>query len=262
MTRILHNDSWYSPVKSNSIYEKTYEQKILENSNMLFPSYFCYYFKKEVQSMWGPGIPDLVLIDKHYREWIIVEVELEHHNLQGDVEQQVKIFSSAKYGKAHAEYLFRKHPDLDYEKLCSLVVGTQPSITVIVPVAKPSWWKNLLPYNAHIAVVEVWQNNIGKQLLRINGDQPAPLEAEFLTKVFRDSDVTLKGLRVDNPAVLEDIEKIQIYIENELTIWRQVRTVTNCWLVPDGKPPIDDIDSMAFNLLIDSSGNFLLKAAK
>lgn len=90
----------------------------------------------------------------------------------------------------------------------------------------------------------------------------APLEAEFLTKVFRDSDVTLKGLRVDNPAVLEDIEKIQIYIENELTIWRQVRTVTNCWLVPDGKPPIDDIDSMAFNLLIDSSGNFLLKAAK
>ena len=62
MTRILHNDSWYSPVKSNSIYEKTYEQKILENSNMLFPSYFCYYFKKEVQSDWGPGIPDLVLI--------------------------------------------------------------------------------------------------------------------------------------------------------------------------------------------------------
>lgn len=76
MTKILHNDSWYSPVKSNSIYEKTYEQKILENSNMLFPDYFCFYFKKQVQSMWGPGIPDLVLIDKLYREWIIVEVDL------------------------------------------------------------------------------------------------------------------------------------------------------------------------------------------
>jgi hypothetical protein len=259
MSRILHNDSWYSPVKSNSFYEKTYEDKIIDNSNLLFPNYYCFYFKKVVNSMWGPGIPDLVLIDKQYREWIIVEVELEHHNLQGDVEQQVKIFSTGKFGRSHAEYLFKKHPELDFEKLLPLVIGTQPSISVIVPIAKPSWWKNLLPYNAHIAVIEIWENNIGKQLLRVNGDQPSSMVEEFLTRVFRDSDVTSKGLKVENSAVLPDLPNIQIYIDGKVTLWRQVRTASGCWLIPHGKPPIDDIDSRAFNLFLDSSGNYMLK---
>jgi hypothetical protein len=249
-------------LKSNTFYEKTYEEKILENSSLLFPNYFCFYFKKIVTSMWGNGIPDLVLIDRQYREWIIVEVELEHHNLQGDVEEQVKIFSTGKYGRNHAEYLYRKHPELDFEKLLQLVVGTQPSITVIVPIAKPSWWKNLLPYDAHIAVVEIWENNIGKQLLRVDGDQPSAKEDEFLTRVFRDFDVSQKGLRVENPAVLDDVETIQIYIDDEVTVWRQIRTATGCWLIPRGRPPLDSVDAMAFNLFLSSSGNYVLKVGK
>jgi hypothetical protein len=262
MNRILHNNSWYSPVKSNSFYEKTYEEKILENAEYLFPGYFCFYFKKSVDSMYGTGIPDLVLIDKLYREWIIVEVELEHHNLQGDVEEQVKIFSSGKYGRTHAEYLSRKHPDLDFDKLTLLIQSTQPAISVIVPIAKPSWWKSLLPYNAHIAVIEIWENNIGKQFLRVNGDQPVVLAEEFLSKVFRDSEVTAKGLKIDNPAVLPEIEKISILIDDEVTVWRLVRSSSGAWLMPFGRSPIDENRSMAFNLTIDSSGNYRLKEGK
>ena len=262
MTRILHNDSWFSPVNSNSFYEKTYEEKILENSSLLFPGYFCFYFKKPVDSIYGTGIPDLVLIDKSYREWIIVEVELEHHNLQGDVEDQVKIFSSGKYGRTHAEYLFKKHPELDLEKLTLLIASTQPSISVIVPIAKPSWWKSLLPYNAHIAVIEVWENNIGKQMLRIDGDQPVVLADEFLSRVFRDDEVTSKGLKIENAAVLPEIEKIQIYIDEQITFWRVIRSSSGAWLMPFGRSPIDENPAMAFNLTIDSSGKYRLKVGK
>ena len=259
MNRILHNDSWYAPVKSNSFYEKTYEEKILENAELLFPGYYCFYFKKSVDSMYGTGIPDLVLIDKSYRQWIIVEVELEHHNLQGDVEEQVKIFSSGKYGRVHAEYLYRKHPELDYEKLSLLIQSTQPAISIIVPVVKPSWWKSLLPYNAHIAVIEIWENNIGKQLIRVNGDQPVILAEEFLSKVFRDNEITAKGLKIENPAVLPEIEKIQIYMDDQITLWRLVRSSSGAWLMPFGRSPIDENKSMAFNLTIDSSGKYRMK---
>ena len=65
MPRILHNNIWYSPVDSASMYESIYESKILNSSDYLFPGYFCLPFKKQVESIYGPAIPDLVLIDKY-----------------------------------------------------------------------------------------------------------------------------------------------------------------------------------------------------
>jgi hypothetical protein len=44
------------------MYESMYEWKILNNSEYLFPGYFCFQFKKPVNSIYGTGIPDLVLI--------------------------------------------------------------------------------------------------------------------------------------------------------------------------------------------------------
>ena len=258
MTRILHNDSWYSPVKSNSIYEKTYEQKILENSNMLFPSYFCYYFKKEVQSDWGPGIPDLVLIDKHYREWIIVEVELEHHGLQGDVLDQVVKFAAGKYSKAHADYLSDKHEVLDREKLTALICGTQPRISVFVPVQKPEWWRILLQYNATIAVIEVWEDDTGRNLLRINGDQPTAKSSEFLTNLFRDRNLA-KGLKVENPAVLPSTDDIRIAFNGLFSEWAIIKSKSTAWLMPKGKYPLDDVSALSFRLTKSESDGFQLE---
>jgi hypothetical protein len=105
-----------------------YEWKILNNSKYLFPGYFCFQFKKPVNSIYGTGIPDLVLIDQEYREWIIVEVELEHHRLQGDVLDQVVKFAAGEYKRGHAEYLLAKHSELDTDRLVALVTGTQPRI--------------------------------------------------------------------------------------------------------------------------------------
>jgi hypothetical protein len=106
------------------------------------------------------------------------------------------------------------------------------------------------------------KNNIGKQLLRVNGDQPIVLAEEFLSKVYRDSEVTAKGLKIDNPAVLPEIEKISILINDEITVWRLVRSSSGAWLMPFSRSPIDENKSMAFNLTIDSSGNYRLKEGK
>lgn len=265
MSKILHKGSWYSPVDSWTIYEKVYENRIETHAGELFPGFYCLPFKKAVDSIYGRGRPDLVLIDRQYRSWIIVEVELEHHPLRNDVEDQVRKFASGKYGDKHAEYIYNKnneigkYSDLDFEKLKLLVRGTQPKISVIVPVEKPSWWKSLLQYNATIAVIEIWEDDTGRYFLRVNGDQPAKAKTEFLSKVFRDP-ITPSGLRLENPAVLDSsLNRVSIFIGKYLTIWRIMRSKSGAWLIPDDRTPIDEMSALSFKLIISDSGDLQLE---
>jgi hypothetical protein len=258
MAKIFHNGNWYSPIDSASMYESTYESKILHSSEDLFPGYFCLTFKKPVESIYGTGIPDLVLIDKEYREWIVVEVELEHHGLRGDVLDQVVKFAAGKYTKEHSQYLTSKHSCLDENKLESLICGTQPRISVFVPVQKPEWWRTLLQYNATIAVIEVWEDDIGRTLLRIDGDQPTAKPPEFLSDVFRDRNLA-KGLRVGNPAVLPAEDRIRILIGGFVSEWVIIRSKTNAWLMPVGKYPLDELSALSFRLTRSESEGYKLE---
>ena len=266
MSKILHKGSWYSPVDSWTIYEKVYENRIETHASELFPGFYCLPFKKIVDSIYGKGTPDLVLIDTQYRNWIVVEVELEHHPLRGDVEDQIRKFANGMYVDSHAEYIYNKnreinkYPELDLEKLKLLVRGTQPKISIIVPVEKPTWWKSLLQYNASIAVIEIWEDDTGRYFLRVNGDQPVKAKTEFLSKVFRDP-ITPSGLRLENPAVLNtDVNRVSIYIGKYLTVWRILRSKSGAWLIPDDRTPIDDMSALSFRLILNDLGDYEMEA--
>jgi hypothetical protein len=248
MSKILINGNWYSQIDSSSMYESIYESKILSNSDYLFPGYFCFPFKKPVSSIYGTGIPDLVLIDKEYREWIIVEVELEHHGLQGDVLDQVVKFSAGDYSEDHARYLSERHSELDKSKLTTLICGIRPRVSVFVPIAKPEWWRVLLQYNATIAVIEIWEDDTGRNLLRIDGDQPTVKSSEFLSNLFRDEKI-IKGLRVENPAILPPLDEIRISIQGKSSEWAIVRSKSNAWLMPRGKFPLESLSGLSFRLV-------------
>jgi len=241
------------------MYESVYESKILNNSHYLYPGYFCFPFKKPVNSIYGTGIPDLVLIDYEYREWIVVEVELEHHRLQGDVLDQVMKFSAGDYSEMHAIYLSDNHPELDYEKTRALICGVRPKISVFVPIAKPEWSRILLQHNASIAVIEIWQDDTGRNLLRINGDQPTVKPSEFLTNLFRDEKI-LKGLRVENPAVLPQSDHIRIEFLEKFSDWSIVRSKSNAWLMPKGKYPLEDVSALSFRLVQRNSQEYQMEA--
>jgi hypothetical protein len=258
VAKILLNGIWYTPVDSASMYESKYESKILHNSEYLFPGYFCFPFKKQVESIYGTGIPDLVLVDRDYREWIIVEVELEHHGLKGDVLDQVVKFASGNYSKSHADYLLDRHEVLDRDKLTALICGTQPRISIFVPVQKPEWWRILLQYNATIAVIEVWEDDTGRNLLRINGDQPTAKSSEFLTNLFRDRNLT-KGLKVENPAVLPQTDDIRIAFNGLFSEWVIIKSKSTAWLMPKGKYPLDDVSALSFRLTKSESDGFQLE---
>ena len=256
--KILYRNSWFYPVKSSTIYEGVYEKRILANSEYLFPGFYCAPFKKPVDSRHGTGVPDLVLIDKRYRTWVVVEVELETHSLQNDVELQVKQFANGEYDEEHARYIYSKLPELDATRLQMLVLGTLPSILVIVPIVKPTWAVSLRNHRATISQIELFEDDTKQQLLRVDGDNPVAFTNEFVSRLFRDGSSD-RGLRMENPGAIENLESIRILISGYGTTWRVIRSKSSIWLMPASREPLEELSARSFRLMINQSGDYFME---
>ena len=174
VARLLASGEWYDTVSPQSIYETDFEDILLANGELLYPTFITTKFKCKVNLEYGNGIPDLALVDKGYRQWWVVEVELSSHRLAGDVERQVSIFSSGIYGDRHAEYLAQQSTDFDAESLLEMMRGRQPRVLVIVERLKPEWVTALARWEALIAVAELFRSK-RDYILRVNGQHPEPL---------------------------------------------------------------------------------------
>src|ERR1051326_3116272 len=98
MARLLIGKEWYEGVSSTAYWEAEFENVLLRRADVLFPEYFMVEFKTEVQGDSDIGKPDFALIEKKYRIWWVVEVELAHHSFAGHVLPQVDTFASGRYG--------------------------------------------------------------------------------------------------------------------------------------------------------------------
>ena len=233
MAKIFANGRWYMTKFSTSMYERHYEQRIMHNADTLFPNYICCRFGVDVVSndYGGPMQPDLVLIDKNYRYWYVVEVELETDNFS-HVEQQVKVFTSGNYGEEQIEYLVERNIDLDPIKLRKLMITSQPEVVVLLPKIKPAWATSLLQYGCKFVVVEVFCSTDNFEVLRRNGDELRD-ESEFvLTNLkFR----SLKAFEIESPGNLDMSEPIIVIdYEGELTRWRITQWGNTYMLMPHG----------------------------
>jgi hypothetical protein len=168
--------------------------------------------------------PDVALIDRSYREWWVVEVELSHHNLFTHVMPQVEAFRTATYERKHAEYLYVKAPTLDLDKLADMMLGLPPEVLVIVDRPDTDWLPVLRSRGVHLSIVEPFRDASDHLLLRINGHRPEP-PASILTRCSRHS---LRRLwRVHSPAALPapmgDDELLEIEFEGGVTAWKRLQ---------------------------------------
>src|SRR4051794_22105245 len=106
MARVLVGDSFFEGVPSRSWYERDFESLVVDRAASLFPDWLTVPFRETVidDSQVGKR-PDLALIDKDYRSWWVVEVELAHHSLNDHVLPQVQVFKQGRYGRRHADAL-------------------------------------------------------------------------------------------------------------------------------------------------------------
>jgi hypothetical protein len=233
MAKIFANGRWYTTKFSTSMYERHYQKRILHHAETLFPNYLCCQFGVDIVSndYGGPMQPDLVLIDKSYRYWYVVEVELETDNFS-HVEQQVKVFTSGNYGEEQIDYLIQRNHHLDSEKLKKLMTASQPEVVVLLPKIKPSWATSLLQYGCKFVVVEIFRSTDDFEVLRRDGDELRD-EGEFVLTNLKYRG--LKAFEIESPGNFDMSEPIVVIeYEGQLTRWRITQWGNTYMLMPHG----------------------------
>lgn len=254
--RLLINNEWFDALSSEGQYEYDFEAIVVSQSTLLFPEYHAIPFKVRVESESGVKIPDLALIDKQYRHWWVVEIEMAHHSLRGHVLPQVEVFASGKYGTEHAEYITAQPSALTLEPTLvnDMIKGGQPRVLVVVNQSVPAWVEPIRSFQGLVAVVEVFRSLRNHHVFRINGDDPA-ISARNLVSSCRLDNTLPRLLQVDSPAALGAThgQRISIAFRDGLTDWERIDVSDRVWLSPISRNPL--AISQDYHIMRDGEGN-------
>jgi len=222
----------YQSISSTAFYESEYEALVLGNAHLLFPDHVVVPFKPLVESEFGRAKPDLALIDRRYRKWWVVEVELAHHPLAGHVLPQIAVLADAEYGAGVATYLSLQSSDLDSGRLENMMRGSQPQVLVVVNKAVPQWLQPLSAYGAILAIVEVFRSDRNEHALRMNGDYP-DIPTDLVSTLRFDPNMP-RLMIVDSPGALDIAGHgaFEIDFEGSITEWTRITTRDRVWLNP------------------------------
>lgn len=239
MPRLLVNQEWFDPLSSEGQYETDFEGIVTSRAGILFPDYFAIPFKKAVHSENDSRIPDFALIEKRYRHWWVVEIEMAHHSLHGHVLPQVQAFANGKYGTEHVEYLVTHSKEIDSAAVADMVKGSQPGVLVVVNKTCPDWVEPIRRHGGLLAVVEVFRSGRNQHVLRVNGEAPRSTAPQAVSTCRLDPLVP-RLLLIDSPAALgvDPGGTISIAFGHGFTDWQRVDTHRSVWLNPLGRNPL------------------------
>ena len=237
--RLLSNHEWYEPVSSEGQRESDFEDLVIGRATSLFPDFHAVRFKTPVESEEGRKIPDFALVDRNYRYWWVVEVEMAHHSLERHVIPQVEVFSRGKYGQEHCDYLVENGDALDHAALSDMIKGAPPRVLVVVNRSVPCWIEPIRRLEGLVAVVEVFRSERNRHILRINGDYPSTSDASVVTYCRLDSAIP-RLLQIDSPAGLGigNRERLSIFLDGGLTNWERLDIQDKVWLNPSERNPL------------------------
>jgi hypothetical protein len=255
MSKILVNGIWYEQISVSSMYEREFEAIILQRSDLLFPQYYLVPFKKTVYSDEDSARADLALIERNYREWWVVEVELSQHSFEGHIIPQVETLTRAKYGYDEAKYLSQQSTKLNYERLEDMMKGIQPKVLIIVNQPKTEWVLPLKRYQTLMTVVELFRSDRNEYICRVNGESPTP-NLSVITECQVHAQLRT-FLSIASPASLNVAAgaTIGISFQGTLTEWKRTDLKNAVYLVFKGKEnPLRR--SIVYMLLRNSDGQF------
>lgn len=224
MPRVVYREVTFERISSRSWYERDFENLVSQRVDRIFPRWTCVPFTASVFADDGTEKrPDLALIDEQYREWWVVEVELEHHSLYSHVIPQVEVFASGRYTEYHARWLAERNSALDVSRLTEMMLGQPPGVLVVVDSPHTDWREPLAAVGAELAIAEPFKDDNGEILLRVNGLQPEP-PGEILTLCARQPHIR-RLWKVASPAALPRLEDDAYSIEHDgiITEWSVVR---------------------------------------
>jgi len=241
MAKILFDNVCYEETAPTDTYESVYEAMIKVHAPQLWPRFYPINFKATVYAS-GEGVKaDLVLIERDYTEWWVVEVEMAQHPFESHVLPQVKKLTNAAYGVDEAQKITDSCDKLELARVRQLLNEVSPRVMVVVNKPKPDWGKRLAEFNSILGVFEIFQSDQGKHLFRVNGDHPIGL-AQIISACKFD-ELMSRWLLVEDPISfrINHNEDVSIEFEGQTTVWRRFDSTGKVWLfTPNGPNPLPD----------------------
>lgn len=247
MAKILINGEWFNEVSPSALYESEFENIITSQAQYIFTEYYVCPFKTEVYTDEDIVKPDLALIDKKYRGWWVVEVEMSYHSFDNHILPQVLKLSRGIYGASQANYICSQLEIIDRDKAFDLMKGKQPQILVVVNKPMLDWQQALRRFDTKLCVVEIFRSDQNKHVFRVNGDYPK-LSEEFITDCHFDP-LLPRFMNIDSPASLsvKPGEYITLLYENCVTVWQRIDCIDRVWLSPKSLNPLSKKQKYTIN---------------
>ena len=258
--RLLLNEEWFDAVSSEGQYESEFQDIIIGRADSLFPDYYVVSFNALVESEDGRRRPDLALIDRNYRYWWVVEVEMAHHSLYGHVIPQVEVFARGKYGQEHCDHLISRCNELNPVDLADMIKGAQPRVVVLVNRSVPDWIEPIHGLDGIVTIVEVFRSGRNQHILRIDGEYPTRSAVNVLSMCNLDNTMA-RLLQIDSPAALGvgSGDQISIRFQGGITIWSRLDSADKVWLIPSGRNPLSA--NQSYRILKDADGGMSFEEA-
>ena len=240
MAKVLLDNRWYEELSPSGVYESAYETMVKTHAHYLWPRFYPVKFKTTVSAGADSAKADFALVERGYTEWWVVEVEMERHLLNEHVLPQVRTLANAAYGDDEAQKLCDGCPDLELDRVKTMLKASQPRVVVVVNKPKPDWVKPLSKYGAKLAVFEVFCSANSEYLFRVNGEHPIG-PSEVITDCLYNSFMS-RCLQIESPERLavQPQGKISIVYEDHVTEWQRLDTGGRAWLIAPGPYPLPE----------------------
>jgi hypothetical protein len=233
---------------------KIYEQVFYDNE-----AHYEDIAKKQLSEIFGDFKPDLALIDRRYRMWAVVEVELEHHSLDHHVFPQMKALSSGEYGGLHADYLAQTRSDIDPGRMKDLVAYVPPEIMLLVnsrTVLGKGWGVLESELQVRLTFLEVYRAPSGDAIFNLSGYAPH-IRPERIAGAKKHR--MMNALVCANPNLIPvpDEGIIRMYYEGRPIHWQVVATADSALLIP--RPTITLRVDRNYEILRNEDGRLVLR---
>jgi hypothetical protein len=183
---MIHDSKFekYALIKSNDWAEQYFSTVVQKFSHVIFPNHYCFKFEVDMFYIGNKVRPDLILIEKQFKDWWLVEVELERHSWLNHIQEQIEKILNAEITDKHQEKIKEKlsshlkklglnENEDQMARVKSLINNERHKTLVIVDSEPKSWMNELQKGDARLMTVQVYRNERNDHMIRCDTSLPS-----------------------------------------------------------------------------------------
>jgi len=245
----------FQEIDPQSMYEADIEKAFSEHAPWIFPQFVTAPFKSRIKYGLASQQPDLVMVNRNFNSWIVVEVEKVEHSLDGHVLPQVESFQLGDYSNKNARAILDAWPLGESEKpklkqMEHLVTSVRPKVCVVADAANDAWKYALSIHRALFIWIRLFRSKDGMSIVQLEGDTQEFDLASVVSKCMPSREMPTLWI-VSDDAFLESLDVVEIEFQQRAIRWDVIRTAGRVYLMPEQQIRVGDFANVAFNIVDD-----------